>query len=710
MELNEILHFMRHHPWNWYYVYDHEYSCENLTPQEREASWEKYRVRYEKLDEIGSHICSVLMPPKWWCGIEQYDFSLIDKYMDALLKDYPHRYFVPRIKLEPPLDWQKAHPEELCVYWNGPTTAEEIRSMVGTSYQDMAGYGTRKQPYPDERIAQQSFSSKLWVEDACKALTVLIRHMEARYGSRIIGYMPAFGNCGECMWWGDWRWQGDPRKGDFGLSHKKHFYDWAVKKYGSLAALRSAWNLPDLTEENLPIPTPPERWSINGKDLRGVMLGDDRRQVDCNEFHSDACFDAIEAFGKTVKEVTGKAAGSFYGYFQDPTGGYAGHMAIRRALTTPYVDFYSSPKGYHYCLAGEPGSSQAPGQSFARKKLWIEENDCRSHHSNDKHRKAANFAETQNVFWREIYRALTFKQGFWWMDIGGLRDDWYADEDMVKMFKAQADFYKKWSPMPRKDVAEVLFVEDEASNLHTTYLMGPQLNLRLRLERELRHCGAPVDHLRVADLLEYDLSRYKFIVFCHAFVMPKELWQTIRSRMRPDVHVLWNYAAAILDPEFSRENQKTVTGFYTEETPDRLHHNDLYRHIHWHSNKPTFRDYPLVSIVQEDGQEVLQASPDGHILTARVRQGQGASIFAADFTLRTPLLRKLLADAGVNIYCPEYCSVLADEKLLGFFPHFDVTFPYTFEGKWRNVMTGELVEGQQTLLLREKEFAIFEKT
>ena len=35
----------------------------------------------------------------------------------------------------------------------------------------------------------------------------------------------------------------------------------------------------------------------------------------------------------------------------------------------------------------------------------------------------------------------------------------------------------------------------------------------------------------------------KFIVFCHAFVMPNDLWQKIRARIRPDAHVLWNWAA-----------------------------------------------------------------------------------------------------------------------------------------------------------------------
>ncbi len=701
MTYDEILQKMKTTPWNWYYV------CGGNDPD----SWEKYRVRREELDYIGSDINTMGLPA-WWVGVDTYDFSGVDKFLDALLKDYPARYFVPRIKMDPPLDWLKENPKDVCVYYGGPTSEQEIAEMVGSKYHDRNGWddGKTRNPYPDQRIANQSFSSKKWVEDACKALSAFVEHLEnGPYKDQTIGYMPAFGNCGECMWWGDWRNQGDPRKGDFGLNHKKYFYEWAVEKYGSEDALRKAWNMPSLTKENIPMPTPYERWSEGGKNLRQVILADDQRQVDCNEFHSKVCFDAIESFGKVIKEKSGKPAGCFYGYFQDETVGYAGHLCIERALNTPYVDFYSSPKGYHYCLAGDPGSSQAPAQSFARKKLWIEENDCRSHLSPDVIRKSDNFDDTQTIFWREIYRALTFKQGFWWMDIDGIRDDWYGDKDMVEMFKAQADFYKKHAGQSRKNIAQVLFVEDEESCGHTTYISGAQRALRLKLERELRLCGAVVDHLRVADMLEVDMSKYKFIVFCHAFVMPKEKWEKIRARINPNAYVLFNYCAGILDPSFSLENQKAVTGFNICETPNRMAHKDLYKHIYWHETRAIPQDYPLLSIVKEAGQQVLQTSPDGHVLTASVKRDSGKNIFASDFTLRTSLLKNLLEEAGVEFLAPSYCAVHADEKLIGFFPRHDVCFEYNFEGEWQNVITGERLSGKVTLPIRAKRFMIFEK-
>ena len=705
MNFEEILSLMKTSPWNYYYV------CDGKPNPNYEKSWEEYRVRREKLDYIGSDISTMLMPA-WWIGIDEYDFTEFDKYVEALLKDHPTRYFIPRIRMNPPNAWLYAHPEDVCVYYGGPTTAKEIQELVGTKYHDMNGWddGTIRNPYPDQRISNQSFSSKQWLIDASKALRTLIEHLEnSPYASQTIGYMPAFGNCGECMWWGDWRNQGDPRKGDFGINHKKYFYEWAVEKYGSEDALKKAWNMPSLTKENIPMPTPMERWSEGGKNLRQVILADDLRQVDCNEFHSKCCFDAIETFGKVVKEMTGKPAGCFYGYFQDETVGYAGHLAIERALNTPYVDFYSSPKGYHYCLAGDPGSSQAPAQSFARKKLWIEENDCRSHVSCDKIRKCNSMQESETIFWREIYRALTFNQGFWWMDIDGVRDDWYGNEELVEMFKKQADHYKKWSKIKREGKAQVLFVEDEESCEHMTYLSGIQRGLRLKLERELKLCGAVVDHLHVKDMLEIDLSQYKFIVFCHAFVLPISLWEKIKARIRKDAHVLFNYCAGLLNPSWSEENQKAVTGFNVYQTPSRQAHKDLYKHIYWHETRAIPQDYPLLSIVKEDGQEIIQTSPDGYLLTAGIKRDEGKNIFASDLTLRTELLRKMLADAGVEFLAPTHCSVLADSHLVGFFPRYDVKFEYDFIGQWRNVITQEVVSGKFSLDIKAKDFAIFEK-
>jgi len=718
----ETLQFLKNNPWNFYYT---DIKPHSTTPKERgtdiwgfindtEVLSTAYYERRKRIDETGAMINLVPIPAGWY-GVDQYDYEMVDHVMDQVMKEFPDRYCVPRFLLDAPYDWCRENPEELCVFWQGPTDLEEIRSLVGTEYQ--VSTGSTEGP---ERLGRQSFSSKKWQKDAQEALRRLVEHLEnGPYADRIVAYFPMFGEVGgENLWWGFWPKKASCR-GDFGHTHRKMFFRWAVEKYGSLEALRKAWNMPELTEENLPIPTPEDTWSYyienwkETKDIKKLLLADDQRQVDCNEFHSVCTFDAMELFAKTIKEMTGKPVGTFYGYTLEPAPGYCGQLMLERALNSPWFDFYSAPKSYAYCLGGDPGESQAPAQSVVRKKLWIEENDMRSYNLLKNIPKDTRSPKTQSdtitCFWRELYRALTGGYGFWWMDIYGLKDDWYTDEVMIDMFKKQSAFFKKWSPNPRKSVTEVLWVEDDESLGHMATRWSIQEGLRRRLNRELRLCGAPMDRYRMSDLFEMDLSQYKFIIFQHAFVLPKEKWDILLKRIRPDAHILWNYAAGLLDPHYNPENQKAVTGFNTMETPDRMEHVDLYRHIYHHAPGRILDDYPHLSIVPEEGQEILQMTPDQYILTAKIKRGQGVNIYAADITLRTPLLRQMMEDAGVTFYAPEHCAVYADDKLAGFFPRFDVVVNHVFEGTWRNVLTGETVSGEVSVPIRAKKLAIFEK-
>ena len=71
-----------------------------------------------------------------WVGVDKYDYSLCDKVLEGIFKSGKTRYFIPRIKLNVPIDWCRENPEEVFVYENGPQTAEEIRALAGTLKQD----------------------------------------------------------------------------------------------------------------------------------------------------------------------------------------------------------------------------------------------------------------------------------------------------------------------------------------------------------------------------------------------------------------------------------------------------------------------------------------------------------------------------------------------------------------------------------------------
>lgn len=699
----QALEIMRNTPWSFYY------GAYSKNDTERDAFFYK---NHEVIDEIGSYIrCFNL--DTGFDGVDSYDYTMIDKLIETLLDGYPDRYLVPRLQFNPRIGWIKNHPEELCVYYGGPKTKEEILARLDTPDYDEAGADGGNKGGPG-LFSGPSFSSEVWLKDYSVALEKLIRHIEeGPYADQILGYfIGGFGNCGENMWWGDWRNQGDPRRGDFGISNTKNFRKFLLEKYGDIGGIRKAYGNADLRMEDIYEPAPSEYWSERGMTLKELLLADNPKMRDTFEFHCKVTRNAIETYAKICYEISGKPNGCFFGYLQDETVGYAGHLGIDELLSSPYIDFMSSPKAYHYCLAGDPGASQGPGQSISNKKLWVEENDSRSYHAlnTDYDRAPKSLEDTVTVFWREIYRALTMNFSFWWMDIGAPADDWYSDEVLVKMFTDQTAFYKKWSPVKRKSVAEVVFVEDEASCGHMAQCSGVARNARYKLERELKLCGVPVDHLRVCDLLEQDVTQYKFVVFCHAFVMPYGLWSQIKNKLNKNATVLWNYAPATIGENgFDYNNQTAVTGFKTYECGQRKLHPDQYKHIYWHGVHTCKQDYPLLGIDVTD-EEVLQKTEDGCVITAKKRHEGLTHILSVDFALRSKILRDMIKDAGVKMLAPLHVAVIADDKLVGFFPRFDAEFEYDFKGNYDNVITKETVSGKTKLSVRAKKFAIFEKS
>ena len=190
--------------------------------------------------------------------------------------------------------------------------------------------------------------------------------------------------------------------------------------------------------------------------------------------------------------------------------------------------------------------------------------------------------------------------------------------------------------------------------------------------------------------------------------MDYDLWSKIKAKLNPNASVLWNYAPAMIsDNGFDPENQTKVTGFKTRELAERQLHADQYKHIYWHGVHTCKQDYPLLEIITDA--EVLQKTDDGYVITARKTHEGLTHILTVDFALRSRLLRDMIEKAGVKTYAPANVAVIADDKLTGFFPRYDAEFTYDFEGRYRNVITGEIVSGRTQLSIPAKKFGIFEK-
>lgn len=556
---------------------------------------ERYAKTHRMFSAAGVKIQTCILHAGWM-GIDEYDYSLTDRTVEAIFRENPDTYYIPRIKLNVPIDWCRENPEELLVYWKGPRDAEAIRALVGTEKQDYLGYDApngyyQAGDYVDTRpnvggvIARQSFSSKVWLQDAGIALAKLIDRLEkGKYGSRILGYHIAFGASGESVLWG----RMNNHYGDYGISHTRHFMDWGLAKYGSEAALRQAWGEERFENGALLLPSPDERYHRKEK-LSAFFRADTLGTIasDMDEFLSKSCADAIEYFAKIVRKAAPeKLTGAFYGYYvHTDNPNYAGHLALEQLLNSENVDFFAAPKSYYRCGPGQPGGELTAAQSINLQKIWLDETDSRTHLafadmpenkiSSTKGKQRFDAAidsldwlcrdmdDSRCVLWREFCKNISHGSGFWWMDLGG---GWYDDAKLMEEVRKMAALNEQLQKTPYESLADILVVTDEdcigkmsiSKHQREGFMEDPLMELSLS--------GGIADHYRLKDLPRLNLSRYKMVIFAYTFDVSSEMRAYLQENLPKDTLLVFHHAAGIRkDGGCSLENVRQFTGFAMEE-------------------------------------------------------------------------------------------------------------------------------------------------
>ncbi len=653
----------------------------------------RYGKYHRSFSSIGVKIHTCILH-SGWVGIDEYDYSLTDRVLDEVFRDSPDCYFIPRIKLNVPIDWCEKYPEEVFVYHGGPETADEIRALVGTLKQDYIGYEAPNGyymagDYVDTRpnvgglIARQSFSSKKWREDATVALEKLIERLEkSKYADRIIGYHVAYGVSGECILWG----RASERYGDYGISHRKAFFDWGIKKYGSREKLADVWGQKEINRDNVKLPSPDERYAKNDT-IEDFFRGNDNQTIatDFDYFISEINADTIEHFAKVVKEKTeDKLVGAFYGYFiHTDNPSYAGHLALDKLLNSPYIDFFAAPKSYYRNLAGDPGGIMLPTQSVNRKKLWLDELDNRTHlaHGVEEEWASKNLATTRTVFWREFAKNLADDSGFWWMDLGG---GWFDDDDIMNEFSSLVRTNEVIRKKEHKSVGDILVLVDEDCINHMNISSDLRLGFMEDFLCELHMTGCISDVYRLRDLEELNIEQYKLIIFAYTFKIDEKTKEVI-AKIPKDKTLMFNYAAGVIsDNGVSLENVSELTGISVSEADASEY------------------SFPALKIEVGADVEVLHSCNGVPCVAKRSGKNGGVNIVnAKPFADRT-LLRKICEDAGCHTYAPAGNTVYGDNRFIGIFPSEDGETPITLKekGDYENAATGEVFENTASLCLK----------
>ncbi|MCQ2385636.1 MAG: hypothetical protein MJ078_03050 [Clostridia bacterium] len=672
---------LKNHPVFWSrlgFCYDPPRQDKDGRPIVFSRDFERYNRIHRDFAGIGVKLHTVILHSGWTAdGV--YDYRLTDETLEAVFRDNPDILLLPRVKLNVPPDWCKNHPEDTFVYERGPRSAEKIAAAACTLRHDYFGMETDgylvnggKNVYRDDRINRggviglQSFSSLQWIKDASETLKRLLAHLaSSAYRDRILGVHIAYGMCGETSLWGAWNGKADGRRGDYGIKNRERFREYGVKKYGSPEQARDVWGCFDV---------PP--LSLREKDCTRVadlFLPPDDVTRDYYSFVSESAAEAFIAFCRTVKEEGNRlfgrnlAAGGFYGYTYLPQSANASHLAIDTLLSSPYVDFLCSPKGYYRCLAGDPGGEQGPSESVARKKVWLDEIDNHTYLDFRPEGRAADFAETKTLLWREAVKNLTKNQGFWWMD---LREGMYDSPEIMGEIEKITRLGEKLSSVPSRSVAEILLLTDDESLKASRVSHALNARLMYEVHSELKLCGAPVDTFRMSDVLSednpLDISGYRMVVFTNCFVLTPAQRDKLKILLQGKTAV-WHYAPGVLCPDFDLCNVEKLTGFSVKplENPPQnftgLPETAEYTYAENHGER--LADFPLLT-VESTGGEVIARYPAGEPMAVK----KAGSVFAAAPCLTRSDFRKIAEEAGVTLLAPLGVTVYADNRIAGFFP------------------------------------------
>lgn len=607
--------------------------------------YEHFASLHKKMFDCGIKVHTSILH-SGWVGPDRYDYTFTDHALKALFDAVPDALYIPRIKLNAPMDWMKENLGELFVYYEGPETPEEIRKAVDTPLHDILGadmedgyaIGNIKRRNVGGVISNQSFCSEKWLEDAGRALRKLMRRIaESPYADRVIGYHIGYGPCGETVLWG----RCAKKKGDYSVPAKRRFAEFSKKRTGKA----------------LEIPPPSERESVVSS-VKGFLRerpGDDAASSLYDEFMSEVNVKDIEYFAGIVKEESQRKAlcGVFYGYMIEcHNAAYAGHMAFERLLNSPDVDFWAAPMSYYRRGAGEPGGYLGPAQSVNRRKLWVDELDIRTHCKPDLgFEQARNMKETRTVLWREFSKNLASGSSFWWMDLGG---GWLDDPEIYREIGMIQEKWKSLKEKPAKSVAEVLVVTDNISLMHVSCNGRLHRYMLQETLRELQLAGAPVDTYRLCDLASLNAGQYKLVLFLSCYDLQadtKEVLSRFENAYFLNFYLNWRGAAEFLGTSL-KETGKLCDGGtlrFTELSP-------------W-KGEMDMPVIPVPEVVPVDG-EVWAEPQDGSPFIVR----SGKRIYSALPVLRYPQFRALGEYAGVRFYADVPCTVYADSRFTACFP------------------------------------------
>jgi len=402
--------------------------------------------------------------PPFWVWDETYLWNVVDEQFDLVINQNPRAKFICMIDINSPL-WLARR-------------LDRKYGLGGDSYHEPSN----------------SLCIKEWRELTEKMLVAYVKHMEERYGDRVVSYMIAGGGTSE--WY---------------CCSKGHACEQKEEAW-------ARW----LKEKNLPGWDLPSRKRIRNPAFEKLYFdpATQRDVIEYARFTEELISQGMERFSKIARDIVGekKQIGAFCGFIPMQ---FSGKLDNRMTYNSKTVNFIGSPGGYSTRDLGLGGGTGSPIVSLKlRGKHWFQEIDHRTHTYNPdltpyvkiggihEHGGARDQADTNAILKREFSLAAVLQNSLWCFDMwGGV----FSTPETMALVKKAHEIWLAHKDDNIPTSAEIAMVIDPQSGMYVNYLHT------FAVRKELSRMGAPYEEIFFDDIANVDFSKYKLVVFPHSF-------------------------------------------------------------------------------------------------------------------------------------------------------------------------------------------------
>ncbi len=575
----------------------------------------------------------------FWKADGSYDFAVLDKKLNNCALYAPDMKLMIIVKLGMPQWWCDANPDDVVRY---------DRDQPMRKFED-----------------RQALGSKKWLKDAEKPFRDLLKYIKnGPHANRVIGIGLSEG------WNSEWFWSyvdhyGKAARSGFSFGDYSTFRSYLREQYQTDEKLAEAWNMPGTTFENFIMPSKKQQDTSSAQCL--VDPAKDRRTMDWFLFRNRALGEAIEFFGKIVKDETDNnyLVGVYYGYLVMHSSIYyrlqsVGHLEVERLARSPYVDLFWAPSNYRLRIPGKSdGTMQAAETLSNHGKMVIVEQDLRTFSENDHYqRQRTRTVElTVGAMDRAFGLLLTKGLGTHWMS---MHDAWFREKVLRELIKSHQHTYMNLPPVQNLTPQEICIVSDEKSAFYTRHNTGDNLHLAAVYDTAVNYgfYAAPSSHVYVRDLIEKGFKQQpKLYIMTNLLKMDENTRTRLMERFRKEkATVLWLYAANIFT-EKSGPDAKLMSDFLGVDfeksseysVPQMLIGNQKISNPI--PSAPWF--YPVSGF-----DKVIGKSQEGKPMLVSWEKDGVTHYFSTLMTLPPELIREIAKKAGIHLYAESFSDPL----------------------------------------------------